>query len=300
MTGQEPDWHLLRTFLAVMREGSLSGAARRLGLTQPTIGRQIAELEAALGVSLFTRSPRGLIPTASSRELLPFTESMASASAALLRTASGSGSVARGTVRLTASEIMGCEVLPPILADFQRKHPKIELELTLNNRNENLLRRDADIAVRMARPTQKMLVARKIGHSGIGLYAHRDYVLQHGTPRSLADLEAHCLIGFDRDDWSFRSAGPQAGRLGREQFGFRCDSDPARFAALKAGTGIGGCQDLIAGRLPELVPILPDLVRFSLDVWLAMHRDLKETLRVRLLFDHLAQQLKSFLQGKPQ
>jgi DNA-binding transcriptional LysR family regulator len=298
MTKRGPSWELLRTFLEVVRDGSLSGAARRLGLTQPTAGRHIDALEAQLGLPLFTRSPQGLIPTSAALDLVPHAEQMAAAAAALQRAASGEAATDRGTVRITASEIMGCEILPAILARFRRKHPLIELELTLSNRNQDLLRRDADIAVRMNRPTQKALLARRLGKTMIGLYAHRDYLAAFGTPKSIADLGAHCLIGFDRDDRSFRSVGSLASPLMREQFGFRCDSDPAQFAALCAGVGIGGCQQLLALPRPELVPVLPKDVQFSLEVWLAMHENLKATRRVRLLFEHLADGIKTAIRGE--
>jgi DNA-binding transcriptional LysR family regulator len=297
MARSGPSWELLRTFLEAVRDGSLSGAARRLGLTQPTAGRHIDALEAQLGLTLFTRSPQGLIPTLAALDLVPHAETMAAAAAALQRAASGEAATDRGTVRITASEIMGCEILPPILARFRRKHPQITLELTLSNRNEDLLRRDADIAVRMNRPTQKALVVRRIGRTGIGLYAHRDYLAEFGTPKSAADLAGHCLIGFDRDDRSFRSVGSLAAAIGREQFGFRCDSDPAQLAALCAGVGIGGCQHLVALSRPELVPLLAKEMQFSLEVWLAMHENLKSTRRVRLLFEHLAEGLKSIIQS---
>ena len=140
-----------------MHDGSLSGAARRLGLTQPTVGRHIDALEAALGLTLFTRSPRGLAPTTAALALAPHVEAMAASAAALARTASGEAAADRGVVRVTASEIIGCEVLPPILAAFRAEHPGIAVELALTNRNEDLARRDADIAVRMVRPTQSAL-----------------------------------------------------------------------------------------------------------------------------------------------
>ncbi len=297
MTQRGPSWELLRTFLEVVRDGSLSGAARRLGLTQPTVGRHVDALESALNLSLFTRSPQGLIPTSAALDLVPHAESMAAAAAALRRAASGEAATDRGTVRITASEIMGCEVLPSILASFRRKHPHVELELALSNRNENLLRRDADIAVRMNRPTQNALVARRIGKTIIGLYAHKDYLAEFGTPESVTDLDSHCLIGFDRDDRSFRSAGWLAAPITRAQFGFRCDSDPAQFAALCAGMGIGGCQLLLAIPRPDLVPVLPKEIQFTLDIWVAMHENLRATRRVRLLFEHLADGLKSYVRG---
>ena len=152
MTVRTPHWDELRTFIEVARDGSLSGAARRLGLTQPTVGRHIDALEAALGLSLFTRSPRGLTPTPAALALVPHVEAMAASADALARAASGEASADRGVVRVTASDVIGCEVLPPILAAFRAVHPGIAIELALTNRNEDLARRDADIAVRMVRP----------------------------------------------------------------------------------------------------------------------------------------------------
>ena len=293
-----PSWDELRTFIEVAHDGSLTGAARRLGLTQPTVGRHIDALEAALGVTLFTRSPRGLTATPAALALLPHADVMASAAATLVRTASAEAAPDRGTVRVTASEVMGCEVLPAILATFRAAHPGIAVELTLTNRTEDLARRDADIAVRMLRPTQRGLVARRIGSSPIALYAHRDYLARFGTPRVLADLSGHAFIGFDRDNRSFRAAGDFARRLKREDFAFRCDSDVAQLAALRAGVGIGGCQENIARRTPELVPVLPNAIQFALEVWLAMHKETRATRRVRLLFDHLAEGLADYVRGR--
>jgi len=298
MTRRAPNWDELRTFVEVARDGTLSGAARRLALAQPTVGRHIDALEEALGLTLFTRSPRGLTPTPAALALGPHVEAMAAAAAALERAASGEAAADRGVVRVTASEVIGCEVLPPILAAFHAEHPGIAIELMLTNRSEDLARRDADVAVRMMRPTQRGLVARRIGASRIGLYAHRDYLARFGEPRSLADLTGHCLIGFDRDNRSFRGAGELARRLTREDFGFRCDSDLAQLAALRAGLGVGGCQDNIARRTPELVAILPNALQYALEVWLVMHEDLKATRRVRLLFDHLATGLMGYVKQR--
>jgi DNA-binding transcriptional LysR family regulator len=298
MIERPPSWDELRTFVEVARDGSLSGAARRLGLTQPTVGRHIDALEAALGLTLFTRSPRGLAPTPAAKALEPHVEAMAAAAAALARTASGEATADRGAVRVTASEIVGVEVLPPMLAAFHAEHPGIAIELALTNRTQDLARRDADIAVRMVRPTQAGLVARRIGSSRISLFAHRDYLARFGEPRTLADLAGHCFIGFDRDNSTFRAAGDYARSMTRESFGLRCDSDLAQLAALRAGVGIGGCQDNIARRMPELVPVLPNAFHYALEVWLVMHEDLKATRRVRLLFDHLAAGLTAYVKGR--
>jgi len=295
MRRREPHWDELRTFLEVMRDGSLSGAGRRLGIAQPTVGRHIDALEAALGVPLFARSPRGLAPTQAAAILAPHVEAMAAASAALARAAAGEASVDQGVVRVTASEIVGCEVLPAIFATFHANNPGVAIELALTNRNEDLSRRDADIAVRMVRPTQTALVARRIGETHIGLFAHRGYLARFGTPISLDELGRHRLIGFDRDDRAFRSLGDLASSLPRESFGFRCDSDFAQLAALRAGVGIGGCQENIALRSPELTRVLPREIAFTLEIWLVMHEDIKATPRVRALFEHLAAGLTDFV-----
>ncbi|RBP16760.1 regulatory helix-turn-helix LysR family protein [Roseiarcus fermentans] len=190
MPDLDPSWDALRTFFAVMRDGSLSGAARRLKLAQPTVGRHIDALEAALGVSLFTRSPRGLVATAAAQALVPYGDAMSAAAAALVRSAASEGDDERGVVRITASEVIGAEVLPSIFAAFRAEHPGVALELAVTNRNEDLARGEADIAVRMVRPTQSGLVARRVGQTRIGLYAHRDYCRRFGEPRSLDELRA--------------------------------------------------------------------------------------------------------------
>jgi DNA-binding transcriptional LysR family regulator len=297
MTIGEPGWELYRTFLEVVRETTLSGAARKLKLTQPTVGRHIDMLEGALGLKLFSRSPQGLKATPAALELLGHAEAMAAASDALRRVASGSGREDRGTVRITASEMVGCEALPPILARFRNRHPGVTLELALNNRNEDLLRRDADIAVRMVRPRQKSLLAQRIGKSPVGLFASQDYAARSGLPKTITELKSHCVIGFDRNDQPIKSLGAAAQLLTRELFGFRSDSDLAQFAALKCGVGIGGVQHAIARKYPQLVPVLAKSVRFELEVWVVMHEDMRSTPRVRRLFDHLAAELTAFLRG---
>ena len=298
MTKNDPSWDALRSFGEVMLDGSLSGAARRLGLTQPTVGRHVDALEASFGVALFARSPRGLSATQAALDLAPHVAAMTAAAGAAQRAASSEAGQDRGVVRVTASHVVGCELLPSILAAFGAAHPQITIELALNDRNEDLARREADIAVRMVRPTQSALVARRLGSTPIGLFAHRDYLARRGTPRGLADLAGHSLIGFDRDDSAFRSVGGTPPPFLPEWFRFRCDSDLAQIAAIRAGVGIGGCQEGIARRTPELVAVLPGAVRFGLDVWLAMHEDLKPSRRVRLLYDWLAAALTAYLRAR--
>jgi DNA-binding transcriptional LysR family regulator len=289
------NWDLVRILQAVLRSGSLSAAARELGLTQPTIGRQVAALEAALNVPLFTRSRHGLKPTQAALDLVPHLETMAAAMAAMRRAASGEAATARGTVRLTASEFLGAAVLPPILARFHQSHPAIAIELVLSNRIENLLRHEADIAVRMVAPEQAALVARHIGPVPVSLYAHRDYIARRGMPATAAELATHTLIGFDADPWGAGVLAAQRTPITRDMFKLRTDSDMAQFEALRAGFGIGGCQEALARHDPNLVPVMPGALDVTLDCWVVMHEDLRASRRVRLLFDHLAGELTTYL-----
>jgi len=293
MDATEPSWELYRSFLAVVREGSLSGAARAIQLTQPTIGRHVDALEEALGAPLFTRSQSGLRPTPVAAALVPHVEAMASAAGALRRAASGEALGERGAVRLTAPEIMGVEVLPPALASFREAHPGIDVELALSNRTADLGRREADIALRMVKPTQASLVARKLGTTRIRPHAHPRYLQAHGTPRSVDALTSHPIIGFDSAA-SIRMLPKMPFEITRELFAFRCDSDVAQYAALKAGFGIGFCQ-VNLGKRDGLTPLLGNELGFDLGVWLVMHKDIKASRRVHHLFEHLAAHLEAYL-----
>jgi DNA-binding transcriptional LysR family regulator len=295
MTDAAPGWDLYRSFLAVMDAGSLSGAARDLGVAQPTIGRHVEALEQALGGQpLFTRSASGLRPTETALALRPHAEAMAAAAEAIIRTASGEAEAVRGVIRVTASEIVGVEVLPPILTGFHELYPEVSIELALSNRQEDLLRRESDIAVRMARPAQGALTARRIGSVALGLYAHRRYLATHGEPTRIDDPN-HSAIGFDRDLQMQRSLEERQLPLTREFFAFRSDGDLAQLAALRAGFGIGACQTGIARRDPDLVPVLQDVFRYDMEVWVAMHEDLKASRRMRLMFDWLADGLADYV-----
>lgn len=293
MNERDPDWGLYRSFLAVLSEGSLSAAARSLGLTQPTIARHIEELERSVGFELFVRSRQGLSATEGAMELKPYAEDLAATTAAMLRAASGQGKAIKGTVRVSASKIIGAEVLPPIFATLRERHPRLEIELVLSNTVQNLLRRDADIAVRMVEPAQEALVVKRLGSVTVGLYAHRRYLDRVGRPHSLDGLGQHSLIGFDRETPEIRSMRKRVHGLEQIHFGFRADSDLAQLAALRAGFGIGFCQVALARRDPDLERVLPSAFELRLGVWLAMHENLRSTPRCRAVFDGLADGLKS-------
>jgi DNA-binding transcriptional LysR family regulator len=291
----EPGWDLYRSFLAVLRLGSLSAAGRALGLTQPTIGRHMAHLQESLGGRvLFTRSPSGLMPTAAAHELRPHAEDMAAAAAAFTRMGSANVEEDAGVVRLAAADVVGVEILPPILSEFRHKYPNTVIELSLSNQMADLLRRDADIAVRMVRPKQKALLARRAGKVTLQFHAHRRYLERYGYPERLEDLVHHTLIGFDRALPFATLVDAMPMPISRELFAFRCDYDLAQLAALRCGFGIGLCQTGIARRDPDLLPLLAKQFKFEMEIWIVMHNDLKRVSRMRLMFDHLVANLAQF------
>jgi DNA-binding transcriptional LysR family regulator len=289
-------WELYRSFLAVLDEGSLSGAARALGVAQPTVGRHVAALEKALGMALFTRSQLGLMATEAGLSLRIYAESMQSTAAALERAAASQGAGVRGTVRITASDVIGVEVLPPIIARLRDQHPDLAVELVLTDRVQDLLRREADIAVRMLRPRQELLVARRIGEIEVGLHAHKRYVARHGAPSTIADLAKHSLIGFDQTTAFVRSAGKAFAAWRREAFAMRTDNNLAQLALIRSGAGIGACQAAIARRDDSMVRILPKQFSLPLETWITMHEDLRNNPRCRVTFDALVKGLQQYVE----
>ena len=288
-------WELYRSFLAVLDEGSLSGAARALGVAQPTVGRHVAALEKALGLALFTRSQLGLMATEAALSLRRYAESMHSMAAALERAAASQGTGVRGTVRITASDVIGVEVLPPIITRLRDQHPDLPVELVLTDRVQDLLRREADIAVRMLRPRQELLVARRIGQIELGLHAHKRYVARHGTPSNIADLAKHALIGFDQTTAFVRSAGKALKAWRREAFAMRMDNNLAQLALIRSGAGIGVCQSAIARGDDSMVRILPRQFSLALETWITMHEDLRNSPRCRVTFDALVKGLQQYV-----
>ncbi|MGE8146210.1 LysR family transcriptional regulator [Pseudomonas frederiksbergensis] len=282
-------WELYRSFLAVLTHGSLSAAARALGITQPTVGRHVAELEASFKQTLFTRSRTGLMPTEAALTLRSYAEAMHSNAAALERAMAGQGQTTGGTVRITASEVIAVEVLPPALARLRQAHPQLTIELVATNRVQDLLQREADIAVRMTAPKQEQLIARSVGNVKIGLHAQADYLHQFGTPQGPADLARHTLIGFDTETPFLRAASKRVPGWSREGFSLRSDSDLAQLSLIRAGAGIGFCQSAIARRDARLVQVLPEHFTFQLDAWVTMHEDLRNSPRCKVVFDALVQ-----------
>lgn len=287
-----PNWDLYATFLSVMRHGSLSAAARALGTAQPTARKQIAELEAALGCVLFTRSKAGLVPTEAAYAAYPFAETIAATANALARSISGQESDENGVVRITCSEVVGVEVLPPILARLALAHPGIHYEISPTDRAEDMLQRDADVAIRMFRPRESALIAKRACTIEVGLFASESYLAEHPLPDSVENLTAnHRLIGDDRGQGLITALERQGVTITRKDISWRTDSGLAQLAAVRAGFGVGPSQVPLA-RLanPPLRRVLPWL-RADMETWVVMHEDLKTVRRVRLVFDALSRGL---------
>ncbi|TPP11576.1 LysR family transcriptional regulator [Rhizobium glycinendophyticum] len=287
-------WDHYRTFLAVLDTGSLSAAARSLGLTQPTAGRHIEALEQAFGGPLFLRGPQGLLPTEKASAMHGHARSMAAMSASLARIASGDMEGVRGTVRISASEVIAIEALPKIFAELQDRHPDLEIELSASDTVEDLLNQEADIAVRMTTPQQNALLSRHIGRLPMGFFAHRLYLERHGRPTDLTGLSDHRLIGFDRQLAYIRDILKDNPVLADLRFRFRADSNLAQLAAIRAGIGIGVCQVALGRADPDLVEVLPGRIDLALETYVVMHESLKTTPRYRATFDALVAGLFEF------
>jgi DNA-binding transcriptional LysR family regulator len=292
----EPDWSLWRSFAAVVAEGSFSAAARRLGLSQPTLGRHIEALERALGLPLFERSLQGVRPTDAALRLYDPVEAprIALAEASLRAEGAAVGEL-EGTVRITSSEITTHYVLPELLVPLREALPGVSLELVPSDVVENLLLREADIAVRMFRPTQPDLITRRIGAVPVVCCAHESYLARRGTPTTIPDLAGHDLVGYDRSTLIIEGARALGVTLTREDFRLRTDSQTAMWELLRAGLGIGFAQFGMVRDTPGMHRILPAISVPGLEIWLTTHRELSTSRRIRAVYDALAGSLAAYL-----
>lgn len=287
-----PDWALWRSFAAVIEQGSLSGAARALGLSQPTLGRHIEALEEALQTKLFDRHLKGLTPNDAALRIF---EQVQAAKAALTEAelmAEGTTTQLAGSVRITASTVMSHYILPKLIRQLRDDFPAIQIEIVPSDSPENLLLRESDIAIRMFRPTQLELVTKKIADSPLSACAHQDYLTGAGTPDTPRDLFGHDLIGFDRSDLFIAGARQFGFDLKRSDFDLRTDNQPLIFELIKAGLGIGFAQDLLIEETPGLQRLVPDIRIPPLEIWLTTHRELFTSAKIRAIYDRLAELLR--------
>lgn len=289
------DWSLIQSFLAVAETGSLSAAARQLELSQPTLGRQIHALEEELAISLFDRHARGLRLSDVGADLLPMAQQMHQAMTAFSLAAAGQAQQLEGAVRITASVFASHHLLPPILAQIRALEPAIQLELVATDTTENLLYREADIAVRMYRPAQVDLISRYLGEVQLCFCAATSYLDRAGRPESPAELFEHELVGFDANDQIITKMRARGWPASKDSFATRCDLQSAYWQLVRAGCGIGFSQVQVVEADPDVEIILPDLDVLSLPVWLAAPQAMRQTPRIRRVWDLLADGLKANL-----
>ncbi|MBV1863703.1 MAG: LysR family transcriptional regulator [Rhodobacteraceae bacterium] len=292
---QNFDWSLLQSFLAVAEEGSYSAAARAMQHSQPTIGRHVQQLQEQLGAVLFQRSQGGYVLTQTGTALMQHAQAMRAAAARISLVAEGQAEEIAGTVRITASEIVATYTLPELLGQLLRQQPELQVELVATNSTENLLLREADIAVRMVMPQQQDLIVRRMGEVAVGLFAAQSYLDHAGAPKSIEGIWHHTVLGYDRSDIIMRGMAELGFKVRREDFAFRIDNQVAYLEALIAGVGIGATQVALA-QARGLVPVLPEIPIPPLPVWLTAHQELRTSARVRLVFDFLAARLPVCLQ----
>jgi len=280
-------WHLIRSFLAVAQLGSVSAAARSLGVSQPTLSRDIQMLEMQTKLNLFKRSTQGLGLTEAGQSLVESAEQMRNAADAFNRQASGLSTGLAGDIRISANEVIGIYLLPAAIAAFQRQHPAINVEIVISNRASSLNKREADLALRMFRPSQASLVARRLPDMALGFYAHKDYLKAHGIPDSIDTVLQQQIIGFDQDTDFIDAANSMGYQFCPDDFHLRTDNMLMQIQLARHAAGIIVTHVGLAEQWPELVHILQQIPLPTLEFWVVCHADSQYNARIRSFKKHL-------------
>ena len=283
------DWNQARAFLVTAEEGSLSAAARALGLTQPTLSRQVAGLEEALGVTLFERTSRALLLTQSGVKLLADFRAMGDAANSISLAATGRSQAVTGHVLISATDLMARYLLPPILKKLRKTAPDLQIEIIASNELSDLRRREADIAIRHSRPKDAALFAKRLHDKKAHLFASKDYLDEVGRPETSADLEKLTFVGFDQPERRLGLMASRGVNLTTANFNFSTSSATLALEFVRQGLGIGLLPTEISEHCPELENPYPEFEPISIETWLVTHRELKTNLRIRVVFDLLAQ-----------
>ncbi len=289
------DWSLIQSFLAVAETGSLSGAARQLNASQPTLGRHIKTLEDTLKVEVFHRHARGFELTDTGQALLAPAQRMAAAMADLSLAAAGDESELAGTIRIATSVFMAHHAMPQIIADLRQQEPQIQIELVPSDESQNLLFREADIAVRMYRPKQLDMITKHLGDIELGMFAAQSYIARKGRPTGADDLRHHDIVGYDANDDILREMRAMGIAANRDWFAVRCDHQTAYWELVRAGCGIGFCQAKIARQTPGIEEVPLGFPLPQLPVWLTAHESLRHTPRISRIWGLLESSLKPFV-----
>ncbi|WP_417598262.1 LysR family transcriptional regulator [Pararhodobacter oceanensis] len=286
------DWNKARAFLVTAEEGSLSAAARALGMAQPTLGRQVDGLEKELGIVLFERVGRGLTLTPSGLELLDHVRAMGEAAGRVSLAALGQSQALEGTICISASETYATVLLPPLIARLRQEEPGIEVEIVVANHASDLRRREADIAIRNFRPTEPDLIARKLGDAQAVLYATPDYIARLGNPRTPADLQRADFISMDHSDTMRKGLNQLGLGLTEANFPLLTESFLVMWELVRQGAAIGVLDAHIGDADPLVRRVLPDLEPLVFPIWLVAHRELTTSRRIRRVYEFLAEGLK--------
>jgi len=286
------DWSLIQAFLAVADTGSLSAAARQLGASQPTLGRQIKALETQLSADLFVRQARGLALTDTGAALLAPAKTMRDAMGQIALTAAGQSARLEGTVRITASVMTALYHLPPIIAKIRKEEPEIAIDLIASDSTSNLLYREADIAVRMYRPTQLDLITKHLGELELGMFAAHSYLADHPAPTDIAQWADHRFVGHDARNDIIDGFSQMAAPVSRDFFQTRCDDNVGYWHLVRAGCGIGFGQKILGRSDPLLQEIDLGLQIPSLPIWLTAHEMMRQTPRIRRVWQMLRDGLR--------
>jgi len=287
------DWNHARAFLAIAEEGSLSAAARALKQTQPTLGRQLSALEADLGLVLFERVGRGLTLTPTGQSLALHVSAMRDAAAQVSLTASGQTESIEGPIAITASDIFSAHLLPPILNELHKIAPKLDINLVAANDLRDLLRREADIAIRHVRPTEPELIARLVTEASGRFVCSPSYIEKHGRPKDVADLENHKFVSFGDPDRFIQHLQNLDIPISRDNFDIRCDNGVVAWELVRAGLGMTIMDSRVIEKFPEMIDPLPDFAPLVYPIWLTTHRELHHSQKIRLVFDLLAKLIPS-------
>ena len=279
------DWNQARAFLATAEEGSLSAAARALGVTQPTLSRQVSALEEKLGITLFERGPRMTSLTSAGLEVLDHVRAMHEAAAKLSLSASGQSQAVAGLVRIATTDTLACCHLPNMLLRLRKIAPDIEVEIRTSNKLRDLLQREADIAIRHARPREPELIAKKVRTTSATLYASKDYLDRAGRPRDVGDLQKLKFIGVDTRDTLIQPLKQKGLPLITSNFTVSADSGLAAIELARKGLGVGLFIADEVDQFPDLEIVWPDFKPFDVPIWLVTHRELHTSKRIRLMFD---------------
>ena len=293
------DWNRVRAFLVTAEEGSFSAAARALGISQPTVGRQVAALEQALDVTLFERAGHGLTPTETGLDLIEHARAMGEAANRLSLTAAGRATTIAGPVIVAASEVTAAYLLPPIIARVRAEYPAVQVEIVASIAVSDLQRREADIAVRNFRPQEEGLVARKVGEDRARLYATPDYLARLGNPQTAEALSRADFIGFDSGPALMNGLNALGLSLTAERFVLVSGNQLAQWAMCKAGLGVAIMPESVADADPAVVRALDALPPIPVPIWLTTHRELRTSRRIRAVFDLLAEGLAAAVGGGP-